>query len=203
MRRRMMGKSDKYPNGVYILRMDGKLYTRSEWSTAWNDEAVGVALKTDNCRFVISLVDYDKTMWSKKGASDKIPGVTSTSDIPTAKTDYKGIENSAAIISFYGAGTDYAAGLCAEHTFKNGQKGYLGACGEWQEAFNNKDEINACMSLVRCDAIAGDEYYWVSTQWSGPFAFVIRWNDEYISAHSKSWEYHLRPFAPLEDNNLI
>ena len=36
MRRRVMGGGkidyDKYPNGVYILHVNGKLYTRAEWT---------------------------------------------------------------------------------------------------------------------------------------------------------------------------
>lgn len=196
MRRRMIDEG-RYSSGVYILRTDSKLYTRYEWNKTWNDEAVGVALVTNNCSFVISLENYQTSMWSRGGVRDEVPGVTTVYDVPIAQADYKGLDNSSAIISFYGAGTDYAAGLCADYMFKNGQKGYLGACGEWYEAFNNKDDINDCISLVGGDSISGDEYYWASTQWSYIFAYVIRWNDKYISAHDKSWEYLLRPFAPL------
>ena len=41
-------------NGIYILHTDGKLYTRQEWDTSNNDKAVGVALISDNCGFVIA-----------------------------------------------------------------------------------------------------------------------------------------------------
>ena len=48
MRRRVMGGGkidyDKYPNGVYILHVNGKLYTRAEWNAAWNDSC-GRSLK--------------------------------------------------------------------------------------------------------------------------------------------------------------
>ena len=114
MRRRVMGGGkidyDKYPNGVYILHVNGKLYTRAEWNAAWNDSAVGVALKTDNCRFVIAPegLDEDNLPWSKYGAYEEVPGVTTTTEEIIAIDDYKGEANTAAIVSHYGAGTDYA-----------------------------------------------------------------------------------------------
>lgn len=204
MRRRMMGGGkidyDKYPNGVYILHVNGKLYTRAEWNAAWNDSAVGVALKTDNCRFVIAPegLDEDNLPWSKYGAYEEVPGVTTTTEEIIAIDDYKGEANTAAIVSHYGAGTDYAVGWCANYTFKNGAKGYLGACGEWLESFNNKAEIDACMNLITGGIAIKAPYYYSSTQYDFYFAWGLTWSRKDVYANSKSIGFYVRAFAPLE-----
>ena len=129
MRRSIMWKKkvsisiDGAPNDVYILRTDNMLYTKEIWKTDWNDEAVGVVLLSDNCKFVIAPEQNNDTqMWSKEGVFDVISGVTTATDTSTARSDYKGVQNSAAIVSEYGNSTDYAAGWCQNYTFKNGKK---------------------------------------------------------------------------------
>lgn len=199
-----LGTKQIYPeqieNGVYILHVNGNLYKREEWDTAWNTEAVGVAVLSDNCKFVIAPEqNSDKPMWSKGGAYDSVSGVTTTMDTSTAKADYKGVQNSAAIVSKYGNSTDYAAGWCQNYTFKNGKKGYLGSCGEWQEVHNNKSEIDACISLIGGTAIATDYYHWTSTQGSSNSAWLLGWSGGAVNRNRKnSLGYRVRAFAPLE-----
>jgi hypothetical protein len=45
-------------------------------------------------------------------------------------TDYRGAQNSSAIVAQYGDTSDYAAGWCQNFLFKNGERGYLGSCSE-------------------------------------------------------------------------
>ena len=53
--RQMLGNRtinyDKYANGIYILHTNGLLFKRDKWNLP-NDEAVGVAVISDNCKFV-------------------------------------------------------------------------------------------------------------------------------------------------------
>lgn len=88
-----------------------------------NDSAVGVALKTDNCRFVIAPEALMRIIlpWSKYGAYEEV-GSNDNYRRNRAIDDYKGEANTAAIVSHYGAGTDYAVGWCANYTFKNGAR---------------------------------------------------------------------------------
>ena len=184
--------------GIFILDTDGNLVKRSEWSTSNNSKAVGVAVLSDNCKFVIAPTqNSDSPYWSKGGAYDSVSGVTTTTNSSVAKTDYKGVSNSSAIVSKYGASTDYAAGWCQNFSFKNGKKGYLGSCGEWQEAYNNKAEIDACMSLIGGTAIATDDYHWTSTQYDSSYAWVLYWSGGHVTNNTKRNNRRVRAFAAL------
>ena len=184
--------------GIFILDTDGNLVKRSEWSTSNNSKAVGVAVLSDNCKFVIAPTqNSDSPYWSKGGAYDSVSGVTTTTNSSVAKTDYKGVSNSSAIVSKYGASTDYAAGWCQNFSFKNGKKGYLGSCGEWQEAYNNKAEIDACMSLIGGTAIATDDYHWTSTQYGSSLAWLLNWSGGHVDDYYKNNNYRVRAFAAL------
>ena len=189
-------------NGVFIQDIDGKLWTSKEWNQG-KSRANGVAVLSSshpNGGFVIAptQVDYSEgRKWSKDGAQDSVSGVTTTTNPSVAIKDYKGIRNSSAIVSKYGAGTDYAAGWCNNYTFKNGKKGYLGSCGEWQEAYNNKAEIDACMSLIGADAIETGDSHWTSTQYDISYAWRLNWPDGIIGSSYKDTLYQVRAFSEL------
>ena len=183
--------------GVFILDIDGSLYSKSEWSTSNNINAVGVAVLTNNCKFVIAPTQSGSSLvWAPHGAKDSVPGVTTTTSSSNVRKDYKGVSNSSAIVSKYRTGTNYAAGWCQNYLFKNGKKGYLGACGEWQEAYNNKNEINACMSLIGGTNIA-NSYYWTSSQYSADGAWILYWPDNQVSGGLKNYTRFVCAFAAL------
>lgn len=186
----------KIKRGIFILDIDGNLVKRSEWSTSNNSKAVGVAVLTNNCKFVIAPTQCNSTLvWAPHSAQDSVPGVTTTTSTSVARTDYKGVSNSSAIVSKYRAGTDYAAGWCQDFSFKNGKEGYLGSCGEWQEAYNNKAEIDACMSLIGGTAIISS-YYWTSSQYDSIIAWILSWTGS-VNRASKNRASFVRAFAIL------
>ncbi|MBO7211707.1 MAG: hypothetical protein J6V44_11985 [Methanobrevibacter sp.] len=45
------------PKGVFIYDINGKYILPSEWDTSRNNEAVGVAILGDNCKFVVAKED--------------------------------------------------------------------------------------------------------------------------------------------------
>lgn len=183
--------------GIFILDTDGNLVKRSEWSTSNNSKAVGVAVLTDNCKFVIALTQNDSFLaWSRDGLYETVPGVTATKDSFEAYTDFKGVLNSAAIVTKYGNTSDYAAGWCQDFSFKNGKKGYLGSCGEWKNAYDNKDEINACMSLIGGVDMLEDSY-WTSTQYDSNYAWTLSWAYGLIGEYDKAYSLYTRAFAAL------
>lgn len=186
--------------GVFILGTDGRLYSAKEWNQP-NSSAVGVAVLTNECKFVIAPIASteinDRLLWSKKGAYYNVSGVTTTTSSSVAKTDYEGVSNSSAIVSKYGKDTDYAAGWCQNFSFKNGKEGYLGPCGEWQEAYNNKAEINACMSLIGGTAIRTDYPHWTSTQSSSKEAWSLDWKNGSVGRNTKNYYFWVRAFATL------
>ena len=186
--------------GVFILGTDGSLYSAEKWDQP-NSSAVGVAVLTNECKFVIAPIAStevgDRLLWSKKGAYYNVSGVTTTTSSSVAKTDYEGVSNSSAIVSKYKEDTDYAAGWCQNFSFKNGKKGYLGSCGEWKKAYDNKAEINACMSLIGGTAIMTDYPHWTSTQSSSEEAWSLDWENGSVGRNTKNYYFWARAFAAL------
>lgn len=182
--------------GVFILSTDGSLYSAEEWNQP-SSSGVGVAVLTNECKFVIAPTQNSSSLvWAPHGAKDSVPGVTMVTSALNARKDYKGVSNSSAIVSKYKTGTNYAAGWCQNFTFRNGKKGYLGSCGEWQEASNNKDKINACMSLIGGTNI-GNIYYWTSTQYSDDGAWMVYGPSGQASSGLKNYTRFVRAFAAL------
>lgn len=182
--------------GVFILGTDGNLYSAEEWNQP-NNSAVGVAVLTDKCKFVIAPSDSNKRLyWNKNGVNENISGVTMASNLSAAKADYKGVQNSAAIVAKYGNYTSYAAGWCQNFSFNDGKKGYLGSGGEWQAAYSNKTKINACMSLIGGTNITTN-HYWTSTQYSMYANWGLDQSQRKIDPFSNSTQIWARAFAAL------
>lgn len=147
--------------GVFIQDTTGRLWTSDEW----NGSAIpnGVEVWTEDCRFVIALSEPEGSFpINFEGYSDSL-NLTVYSSSSEAITNYSGSSNTIALISAYGNDTYEAAGYCANFTFPNGKKGYLGSAGEWQAAYDNKSAIEECMSKAGGTAI-GSYGYWSSTR---------------------------------------
>lgn len=183
--------------GIFILDTDGNLIKRSEWNTGNNSKAVGVAVLSDNCKFVISKTQGSAMTWGGYGTT--ISGIVTTTDANTAKKDYAGKDNTEKIVTQLGGSNAAAASYCrnTHNLFPDGRQGYLGSLGEWQEAYNNKLEIDACMSLIGGTAIATDYYHWTSTQYSSDYAWVLAWSDGDVDNYYKDSYNRVRAFAAL------
>lgn len=182
--------------GIFILDTDGNLVKRADWNTGNNSKAVGVAVLSDNCKFVISTTENSSNIqWGGYGTT--ISNIVTTTDAATAKKDYLGSGNTDKIIAQLGSGNAPAADYCRGVTFKHGKKGYLGSLGEWQEAYNNKAEIDACMSLIGGTAINTSYYHWTSTQYSSTSSWMLGWSDGSVGNHRKGYNYRVRTFAAL------
>lgn len=187
--------------GVFILGTDGTLYSAEKWDQP-NSSAVGVAVLTDECKFMISKGPSYSSYWSN-GTLKKVDGVTTTKISYDAERDYKGVQNTAKIISEYGMNLTYAAQQCSSFTFNNGKKGYLGAAGEWMKVFNNLSEVNTCMSIIGGEKISNLNSYWTSTQYDGTNAWVVKKGD--LSKFDKmpfggSTKPTVLPFAQFTNN---
>ena len=158
--------------GVFILGTDGNLYSISDWNKP-DSSAVGVAVLTNECKFVVSKYPNQTSNWCSADTKLLI-GIVATTSESTAAKDYKGVENTAAIVSEYGEDIKYAAKLCSSFSFENGKKGYLGAAGEWMKVLNNRSEINRCMSKIGGRNILDSNDYWSSTQYDEDYAWVLR-----------------------------
>ena len=182
--------------GIFILDTDGNLVKRADWNTGNNSKAVGVAVLSDNCKFVISTTENSSNIqWG--GYETTISNIVTTTDAATAKKDYLGSGNTDKIIAQLGSGNAPAADYCRGVTFKHGKKGYLGSLGEWQEAYNNKAEIDACMSLIGGTAINTSYYHWTSTQYSSDGSWLLRWSGGSVFSGDKGGDNRVRAFAAL------
>ena len=182
--------------GIFILDTDGNLVKRADWNTGNNSKAVGVAVLSDNCKFVISTTENSSNIqWGGHGTT--ISNIVTTTDTATAKKDYLGSGNTDKIITQLGRGNAPAADYCRGVTFKHGKKGYLGSLGEWQEAYNNKAKIDACMSLIGGTAINTSYYHWTSTQYSSNYSWLLHWSDGSVDYNNKYDNYRVRAFAAL------
>ena len=189
------------PNGVYIMHKNRFLVKREKWTYS-NEEASGVAVKTDNCAFVIAKEEQTSIQWG--GYGTLISDCTIITDKSTAKKDYSGKQNTNAIVSQLGTSDTYAARYCKEYIFPHGVQGYQPALGELWEAFQNKSEVDACMSLIGgkplYDSSISNYRKWSSTQCNNNTAWSLNWYDGNITnlINKNQKYYDVRPFAPFK-----
>lgn len=177
----------KIANGIYIYDNTGILTAVESWDTSNNSSAIGVAVISDNCFFVIGKTQRGTMHWSRKLYGTEVSGILTTPDSSIAKTDYAGEANSA-IVRGLTSGEDNAFNWAYDNTITvNGTilYGYIGAAGEWQTAYNNKSSIDSALSKIGGTAIELDGYYWTSTQRSSDFAITFGWRNGYVSYDSK------------------
>lgn len=187
------------PNGIYICDNTGNLITVESWNTSNNSSAIGVAVISDNCSFVIEkTMSYSTKTWGGHGTT--ISGIATTTDSNAAKTDYAGESNTTKIINQLGSDKAPAADYCRGRSCTvNGTilHGYLGSCGEWWTAYNNKSSIDSALSKIGGTAIGTDEYHWTSTQDSSYAAWILNWRNNDVDISSKNYNFYVRAFYPL------
>lgn len=193
----------KLENGVYVYTNIGQLIKPEAWNTANNDNAVGVAVIDDNCKFVITKGEKPKRAWSDDLYGTDVSGLINYTDDSYAITDFNG-ENNTAIIREAASGEDAsnnAAHYCYNQTISiNGRgtvHGYLPAFGELQAAYNNKSAIDSAISLIGGTAMP-TRYLWSSTEFNSNIAWYLRWDNDSLDFGSKNLTYgYAVPFFPL------
>ena len=224
MRRILIENEGRYANGVYIQTIDGKLYTKEEWeahkpadgvyiesvegdlytkdqwiSLSSKPVANGVCVVSGGHIFTIESTDEISVLLAwKNGEYILVDNVLTTSTESTAKKDFNGNSNTGFIVSQLGSSKVPASAYCQSYTFPNGSEGYLPSLGEWQEAYNNKTEIDECISLIDGTAIETSSYYWSSTQHSNLNAWGLSWSDGTAKGRDKSSSYPVRVFTAVK-----
>ena len=162
----------KAPDGVSIQHRDGKFYTTDDWVAKGfsNDDANGVAVKNEQCGFVIAKTWFDGVPWSSD-ASNLVNGILTTTSSAEAKMDFAGTANTELMIA---TDTSGAAYVCRNYTFPNGAKGYLPAAGEADVITQNRTTINSAIALINGSKIPNNPI-WSSTQYSSTDAWMA-WN---------------------------
>lgn len=188
----------KIVNGVYICDSDGKLTAVGSWNTSNNSKAVGVAVVSDKCSFIIDKTNSNNSIqWGRYGTD--VPGLSNITNSTEAKLDYDGNSNTDKIISALGSSEYIAAGWCRSKSINIGgknRKGYLPALGEWQTAYNNKSQVNSALSKIGGIAMLTG-HSWASTEYSSYGAWRLDWDSGRISTRGKGDTYYCRPWYVL------
>lgn len=195
-------------NGLYIYDTDDNFTSPDNWDTANNDKAVGVAILTDDCRFVVAKEDISTNMISWGGYGTDISTLTNYTSNTDAATDFDGVNNTAKIIAAIGNSNDgyrdgTAAGDCAAYTFPNGKTGYLGAAGEWQVASQNKEDLDSALTLIGGTTMK-ENYYWTSTESGSTYAWR-QWFESHssLSTATKINARYVRAFLAIEETKSV
>lgn len=192
-------KYTKIADGIYICDNTGALTPKEYWNTSNNSSAIGVAVVSDNCSFVIGKTrSNDRLAWSNKLYGTSVSGIVNTSTENTAKIDYAGEANSAIARSLTSGETNAFNWAYSNTITVNGTTlyGYIGALGEWQTAYNNKSSIDNALSKIGGTNISG--YQWSSTQYSSNSAWFLIWSDGGTGGDNKNNDnYYVRAFYSL------
>jgi hypothetical protein len=192
-------------NGIYICDKTGTLTAVESWNTANNSSAIGVAVISDKCAFIIDKVCNNNTYaWENGGVDLEISGIGTTIHSSAAKNDYEGKTNCPKIgsqLESVGANSP-AVDICGRNNYSiNGIRsyGYLGALGEWQTAYNNKSSINSALSKIGGTAMKKEstDRYWSSTQYNAGSAWFINWGNGNVGGTAKNYEEYVRIFYSI------
>ena len=188
----------KIANGVYICDSDGKLTAVGSWNTGNNSKAVGVAVVSDKCSFIIDKTNSnDSIQWGGYGTD--VPGLSNITNNTEARLDYNGSSNTDKIISSLGSNIKIAAGWCESKSITVGgeiRKGYLPALGEWQTAYDNKSQVDSALSKIGGTAIPNN-YHWSSTEYSSNGAWKLYWGSGDVNDYGKDYTFYCRPWYVL------
>ena len=185
------------PNGVYIQHISGVLYTKEEWQSEGYDkgQANGVAVITDNAKFVVAKNSYENVVWSSN-STDLVEGATVTTN--NKIEDYNGKANTDAMLMTDVSGAAYT---CVNYSFPNGSKGYLPALGELRELYKNKAKAVSALNLIDGGVLFPASFLWSSTQYSAVESWGLKGYSDVEEGYrnqSKSTGYYVRPFTTLE-----
>lgn len=134
--------------GVFIQDISGNLYTEDEWDGT--QTVNGIAVSTEQCSFVMPH-NYVTTYGVWSSTLTLLNGITTTTDSSQAILDFDGKEQTDTIIQELGTGNAPVAEACKAYTFPNGQKGYLGAAGEWNVWNDNFSAISS--ACIKCGGV--------------------------------------------------
>lgn len=194
----------KIENGVYIYTNKGELIKPEEWDTGRNEEAVGVAVITDNTRMCITKGEKPQRDWSAQLYGTDVPEIINSDNLGTS--DYNGEANTAAIIAaaIFEDESNNAAYYCYSQTISiNGNiiHGYLPASGELKDAYQNKNTIDSTMSMIGGTAISTNNPIWSSSEYytnAQNLAWRLAWNIGFAGGSYKNESFYALPCFPID-----
>jgi len=179
----MVSEDKSYPLGVWAYYADGSI---RDYEHA-DSNAIGVAVVTADCSFVIDKTRSKLAMSSNGNASENKFNeldIVKTSNLNTAITDLDGYNNTLKIINHLTSlgFTSPAVSYCMSQFDGNG---YLGAFGEWNAVYTNLSDVNAMLTKIGGTKVQNEWYTTTSTlyvDWAVFPAAVDRRNGGYSIA---------------------
>ena len=194
--------------GVFIATAAGLLIDPNNW-TGSSETAVGVAVCTENSKYIISRTSYhgNYKSWSSSTTIDmsNVPSSTYTSTIATY---YDGVSYTDAMLG-YNSSTSYSAGFARSKTITFGNtvlSGYLGSAGEWMDAVNNHQAVMDAFEKLGETFVADGyyKYFWTSCEYNSTTAWCAYWYEDSnswgLNSYSKSRQtslYYTVPFFKI------
>lgn len=184
--------------GVWAYYSDG---TIKSYGNA-DSNAIGVAVITSNCSFVIDKVAYTSLRFGGYGITWDTDGIGRAADQTTAKLDYSGESNTTKIITALSGkidGSSITGAPAAEWCRAQfSGVGYLPSLGELKTAYDNKSSVNSMMTKIGGTAI-NTSYHWASTLCSSPAdsAWMLTWESGNIASTGRNGYSDVRAFRAL------
>lgn len=164
-----------------------------------NEQANGVAIVSskhpDNGFVIAKTQSESKKTWGTYDLS--ISGVVNAGNISQAELDYSGYSNTNEIIS-QDIGNPQAANYCRSYIFPNGKIGYLPGFGEMKIAYDNKNDIDKCMSKIGGSIISNNYYYWSSTPENSIYVWILNFSNYTYSSMPKLDTNYVLAFSTLK-----
>lgn len=198
----------KIENGVYVYTNKGELIKPEEWDTSRNEEAVGVAVITDNTRMCVKkgINAKNNIPWSNTLYGTDVEGIANNA------SDYKGQSNTNIIIQQASGenSNNNAAHWCYAQTITvNGGTvhGYLPAIGELKDLYNNKFAVESALSLIGSETIMEycdyntTPWLWSSSEYSSLYAWSLRWSSGRYNSRDKGYslgDNYALPCFPID-----
>ena len=157
--------------GVYIY-CNSLYYPSSAWHQEWKEQAEGVAIITEECRFLMA-PDPVIGDWGG-GEFTSVSDLTVMQDWREAKFDYNGRKNTEALLN----AKDVMRKIeftekCYNYNKDNPGKWYQPAAGQMYLIRQNLDEVQRCLSLIGGRKLKANEHYISSTAADGLHLWAI------------------------------
>lgn len=157
--------------GVYIY-CNSLYYPSSAWHQEWEEQAEGVAIITEECRFLMA---PDPVIGDWGGDKfTNVPDLMVIQDWREAKFDYNGRKNTEALLN----AKDVMRKIeftekCYNYDKDNPGKWYQPAAGQMYLIRQNLDEVQRCLSLIGGRKLKANEHYISSTAADGSHLWAI------------------------------
>ena len=142
----------KQLNVCYFMKDKTTMDYHRNFDASRINDISGILISNGVHEFILGFDEINKSV-PVGGYGTLFSGVTTVSynDFDTACEDYNGEENTLAILSYLGEGSDHAAGWCSNYRFKHGTYGWLPSIGELNMLFKNGAEVMMLLEKIGSD----------------------------------------------------